>query len=339
MVLLLFYCNHSISALSCYECTSTFPASSVCLPPCSQTFRMNSTCFLTRNISLDPSDFGSLRAGHISDESIISTAAETHFVFGEEAVYLNPSVAVGWDWEYGPITYGCDTSGCNNPEDVNRLPNALNIRIPNETLNRLLTGELDNNCYQCDTCLDTDVTSTDMSTCSFVPCPAHACNFVATRNSTTSLAQCGSGWHFTSGCILSKEPASVDMTLIYYIRSKTSFLYQMAAVCLNNNCNNITTFKQLKDAVTVDPDLTCLLDNKTTSTTPRPTVSTTTQTFSTISNTGSTSTRTTNGVTTAPGTSSSVTQPLSTTTTSGSSSTQSFMNTKIFIFIFFFLFI
>ena len=35
--------------------------------------------------------------------------AEKSFVFGEEAVYLNPSTVVGWDWEYGPITYGCDT--------------------------------------------------------------------------------------------------------------------------------------------------------------------------------------------------------------------------------------
>ncbi|CAF0735136.1 unnamed protein product [Rotaria sordida] len=313
IVLLFFYCNHSISALSCYECSSTFPASSICLPACSQTFQVGSTCLLTRNISLDPSDFGSLRAGHIGNESIISNAAEKHFVFGEEAVYQNPSQAVGWDWEYGPITYGCDTNGCNNPENVNRLPNALNIRIPNATLNRLLTGELDNSCYLCNTCLDTDVTGTDMSACSVTPCPNHACNFVATRNSTTSLGQCSSGWHFTSGCILSREPAQVDMTLIYYIRSKTSFLYQMAAVCLNDNCNNFTTFKQLKDAVTVDPDLTCLLDNTSSSTT-------STSILPTI-----TSSRTS---------SSTVTQI--STTTSSSSTEQIFINIKLFIFIVFF---
>ncbi len=99
-----------ISAISCYECQSTFPASSICLPSCSATDQLNSTCLLTRNISLTPSDFGTLRAGHISGEPVISDAIEKNFVFGEEAVYQNPSVAGGWDWEYGSITYGCDTS-------------------------------------------------------------------------------------------------------------------------------------------------------------------------------------------------------------------------------------
>jgi hypothetical protein len=71
---------------------------------------LNSTCLLTRNIPLDASDSGSLLAAHISDEAVISDAIEKSFVFGEEAVYLHPSEAIGWHWEYGPITYGCDTS-------------------------------------------------------------------------------------------------------------------------------------------------------------------------------------------------------------------------------------
>jgi hypothetical protein len=79
------------------------------LPECSQSYRENSTCLLTRNIALESSIVGSLRAGHISEEPIISDAVEKNFVFGEEAVYQNPSQAVGWDWEYGPVTYGCDT--------------------------------------------------------------------------------------------------------------------------------------------------------------------------------------------------------------------------------------
>jgi hypothetical protein len=110
IVTLLFYFCSPLAAISCYECESTFPASSICLPLCSQSDQLNSTCLLTRNITLEPSDFGSLRAGHISEEPIISDAIEKNFVFGEEAVYQNPSEAVGWDWEYGSITYGCDTS-------------------------------------------------------------------------------------------------------------------------------------------------------------------------------------------------------------------------------------
>ena len=106
---LVFYFNQPISALYCYECVSTFPASSVCLPSCSETYQENSTCLLTRNIPLGPADSGSLRAGHIKEEPIISDATEKNFIFGEEAVYQNPSQAVGWDWEYGPLTYGCDT--------------------------------------------------------------------------------------------------------------------------------------------------------------------------------------------------------------------------------------
>lgn len=110
VISLFLYFNHPTSGLSCYECQSTFPASSICLPACSESFRANSTCLLTRNIPLDVNYPGSLRAGHISDEPILSTAVEKSFVYGEEAVYQNPSAAVGWDWEYGPITYGCETS-------------------------------------------------------------------------------------------------------------------------------------------------------------------------------------------------------------------------------------
>lgn len=108
LVLVLQYLTHSASALSCYQCSSTFPGSSVCLPPCSQTDRPGSNCLLTRNVSLEPNQVGSLRAAHIENEPIISTAPEKLFLFGEEVVYLNPSTSVGWDWEYGPITYGCD---------------------------------------------------------------------------------------------------------------------------------------------------------------------------------------------------------------------------------------
>ncbi len=107
---LLLYFNSPIFAISCYECESTFPASSICLPPCSQSDQLDSTCLLTRDIPLEPNGSGSLHAGHISDDPIISNAIEKSFVFGEEAVYQNPSEAAGWDWEYGPITYGCDTS-------------------------------------------------------------------------------------------------------------------------------------------------------------------------------------------------------------------------------------
>ncbi len=111
IVTLLFHYFYSpISAISCYECESTFPASSICLPPCSQSYQPNSTCLLRRDIPVDASDSGSLRAGHISEEPILSDAIEKNFVFGEEAVYQNPSETIGWDWEYGPITYGCDTS-------------------------------------------------------------------------------------------------------------------------------------------------------------------------------------------------------------------------------------
>jgi hypothetical protein len=176
----------------------------------------------------------------------------------------------------------------------------LNARISNEILNRLLIGELDSSCYQCDICLDEDFVDTNMSNCGLTPCPNYSCNFVATRSSPTSTAQCNNGWHFTSGCILSRELAQVDMTLMYYIRSKTTVLYQMEAICLSDNCNNISIFKQLKDAITVDPDLSCLINE---------TSSTTTSTVSTTSN------------------------PSMTTTTSSSSAKRILINRKLFILI------
>jgi len=187
----------------------------------------------------------------------------------------------------------CICSGCNNPQNVNRLPNALNARIPNATLNQLLTGDLVSSCYVCDVCLDENVIGADISDCDVTPCLTHSCNFVATRSSTTGPSQCDGGWHFTSGCILSREPAQVDMTLMYYIRSKTVVIYQMEATCLSDNCNNFTTFKQLKDAVTVDPDLSCLLNDTSSSTTFSSTLSTTIGTGSTVSTTANTGPTTT----------------------------------------------
>ena len=107
---LLLYFNHPVSALSCFKCASTFSASSICLPSCTPLFLPNNTCILTRNIPLEPTEIGSLRAGHISEEPMLSDVEEKYFIFGEEAAYLNPSIAIGWNWEYGPITYGCDVS-------------------------------------------------------------------------------------------------------------------------------------------------------------------------------------------------------------------------------------
>lgn len=167
-----------------------------------------------------------------------------------------------------------------------------------------------------------------MSACTIEPCPNHACGFVATRDSPTSTAQCGTGWHFSSYCVGSREPAQIDMTLIYYIGSKTTYLYQMAAACLNNNCNNVTVFKQLKDAITIDPDLTCLIDytNATTTTissSTRPPSSTTTTGRSSSTTTRGASTTTTRGgsTTTTGGGSTTTTRGGSTTTTGGGSTT------------------
>lgn len=99
--------NCRILAIDCYECSSTFAVNSICLPECSRSYEENSTCLLTRNIPLQMTSTGSLQAGHIHQEPIISTAKEKNFVFGEEAAFLEFD---GWNWEYGSITYGCDTS-------------------------------------------------------------------------------------------------------------------------------------------------------------------------------------------------------------------------------------
>ena len=217
--------------------------------------------------------------------------------------------------------------GCNNPINVNRLPNAMNARIPNETLNRLLTGGFISNCYRCDICLDEDVLNTDMTDCELLPCYNDACNFVATRSSTTGPAECDGGWHFRSGCILSREPAQVDMTLMYYLGSKTTVIYQMEAICLSDSCNNFTTFRQLKNAVTVDPDLSCFI-NGTNPSTITPASSTA------VTGTGSTS----SGASTTATVSAATTTRGSTTTPTPSSGEQNFLNAKLFIFIIFFFF-
>ncbi|CAF0794401.1 unnamed protein product [Adineta ricciae] len=326
-----------VSTLSCYECVSTFPGDNVCLPECSQTTQLNSTCLLTRDVSLDHDFSGSVRAGHINNEPFIFDAVDKYFIFGEEAVYQNPSVAVNWDWEYGPITYGCDTPGCNNPQYVNSLPNALNARIPNETLDRLLTGTLDSSCYVCDECLDEDVSMTNMSSCQQTLCPQHTCNFVATRSSTTGPAQCDGGWHFTSGCILSNEPAQVQMSIMYYIRSKTKVIYQLEATCHSDNCNNFTTFRQLKNDVTVDPDLTCLTSITTTTSLSTSSVSTS-STSSSSTATGSTST-TTRTSSSGGGSTSTSTSASTSTTSAPSSAKQVLINVKFIILTFLSLYI
>jgi cobalamin biosynthesis Mg chelatase CobN len=126
-------------------------------------------------------------------------------------------------------------------------------------------------------------------------------------------AECDEGWHFRSSCILSREPAQVDMTLMYYLRSKTIVLYQMEATCLSDNCNNFTTFKQLKEAITVDPNLSCFIND-----TLPVTLSSTTPPTTTITGT-STSTATPTGVTTSTSSTSTTTSGSGTTTTASSS--------------------
>lgn len=98
------------SAILCYECRSTFPGSNVCLPPCSQSEQNNSTCILARDIPLAASGSGSISANHIVDEPVLLNAIEKPFLFGEEAVYQSSSELDGWNWQYGRIVYGCDTS-------------------------------------------------------------------------------------------------------------------------------------------------------------------------------------------------------------------------------------
>ena len=109
VIVFVYYFNDPSSARLCYVCASTFPPSQICLPSCSPSYRPLSTCLLTRNIPLVPVDTASLRAAHIDEEPILADAAEKNFLYGEEAVYLSPSPQVGWDWEYGAITYGCDS--------------------------------------------------------------------------------------------------------------------------------------------------------------------------------------------------------------------------------------
>lgn len=53
--------------------------------------------------------FSSLVAGPISSFPSLASITDQEFLFGEEAIYHNPSVEVGWETEYGPISYGCDT--------------------------------------------------------------------------------------------------------------------------------------------------------------------------------------------------------------------------------------
>lgn len=54
------------------------------------------------------------------------------------------------------------------------------------------------------------------------------------------------------------------MTLMYYIDSNTLDLYEMEAICRSDNCNNFNTFVQLKNNITIDPDLSCLFPTTTT---------------------------------------------------------------------------
>lgn len=110
VIYLFFYSIPKVSSMLCYECQSTFPGSDICLPPCSQSEQANSTCILTRDIPLAASGSGSLRASHIIDQPVLLNAVEKNFLFGEEAVYQTSSGINNWDWQYGQITYGCDTS-------------------------------------------------------------------------------------------------------------------------------------------------------------------------------------------------------------------------------------
>lgn len=168
---------------------------------------------------------------------------------------------------------------------MNRLPDALNALIPDTTLNELLLGDVENTCYQCNTCFDENNPVVNMSACGTTACPDGSCNFVATRYSSSSTAQCGDTWHFTSGCIPSREPSQVDMTLMYYINSGTTKVYQMEAICHTDNCNNFNTFTQLKNALSIDPDLSCLVSSTiassthSSSTSTNPTTATTSRNF------------------------------------------------------------
>ena len=167
-------------------------------------------------------------------------------------------------------------SGCNDPKKINGLTDAWKPRISNAVLDRLLKGDIVSNCTRCTTCLGENFTGTEANSCVSEPCASHTCGFVATRVSSLNPQQCPSGWRFASFCIGSREPAQVDMTLMYYIQSKTSVVYQLEANCLSDNCNSPATFKQLKDAITVESNLDCLIgsSNSSISTSTRPNLST-----------------------------------------------------------------
>ena len=141
------------------------------------------------------------------------------------------------------------------------------MNIPNTTLTQLLEGDLVGSCYTCNgICVDENNANGAMSNCQIEACPSHTCWFLASQNSPRNLSNCGNQWAFSSGCRQSADEAQVDMTLMYYIRTRMTVLNEMEAVCRNENCNNFTVFKQLKDAIRVNPNLNCLsnIDNGTT---------------------------------------------------------------------------
>jgi hypothetical protein len=144
----------------------------------------------------------------------------------------------------------------------------LNARIPNETLDRLLLGDIVSKCYTCSKWIDENMINEYMDHCISEDCRNHACGLMVSRsNSSNGNIPNGNRWYFKGSCRSSREPASIDLTLIHYIRSKTSVIYQMEAVCLSDNCNNFSTFQQLKDALSIRPDLACLTTKDNTSTT------------------------------------------------------------------------
>ena len=142
------------------------------------------------------------------------------------------------------------------------MPTALNARIPNATLDRLLTGDLISKCYTCSAYIDENNPDDPISGCVSENCPNHACWLLATRNSSGSANR----WRFRAGCLGSREAAEVDMSIMYYIRSQTTVIYQLRATCLTDNCNNFTTFQLLKADLTVVPDLTCFITSSNSST-------------------------------------------------------------------------
>jgi len=153
----------------------------------------------------------SLVAGPINNFPSLASITDQEFLFGEEAIYHNPSVEIGWETEYGPISYGCDTDNCNDPRYINRLPDALNVNIPNTTLSQLLEGDLVANCYVCNSCVDENNPTTAMDSCTIETCPSRTCWFLASQNSPRNLTICPNKWSFISGCRGAADPAQVDM--------------------------------------------------------------------------------------------------------------------------------